>query len=121
MKAQKRTVRKTRFDDEAEYQTDSESESSGSDGTDNDSEQGEDISTEIQKRVAVETKRYIDSLKKKGKLETEMRASSASATNAADGKRNSNKVQELLNEKKINEDSLRDLEVELAKAGYSSE
>jgi hypothetical protein len=122
LKAQKRTVRKTRFDDEADNQTDSESESSGSEnGTDNDSEQGEDISAEIQKRVAVETKRYIDSLKKKGKLETEMRASSASATNAADGKRNSNKVQELLNEKKINEDSLRDLEVELAKAGYSSE
>jgi hypothetical protein len=125
LKAQKRTVRKTRFDDsekEAECQTDSESESSGSDsGTDNDSEQGEDVSTEIQKRVAVETKRYIDSLKKKGKLEKEMRASSASATNAADGKRNSNKVKELLNEKKINEDSLRNLEVELAKAGYSSE
>ena len=120
MKGQARRTRSGDLEKEAESQREPEPDSSDSDSdTDNESEQGEEISAEIQKRVAIETKRYIDSLKKKGKLEKEMRASSATAT--SDDNRNSNKVQELLNEKKLNEDSLRNLEVELAKAGYMSE
>ena len=120
MKGQARRTRSGDLEKEAESQREPEQDSSDSDSdTDNESEQGEEISAEIQKRVAIETKRYIDSLKKKGKLEKEMRASSATAT--SDDNRNSNKVQELLNEKKLNEDSLRNLEVELAKAGYMSE